>query len=111
VAGTSSVLGILGTGDIALCGVGQTITELVYGKVGKDSIRKIWLSHPLILKLRHDLEDFQNYPGICGSCIHAKACRTGCVADNYVHSKHLVYPQWLCDEAAKNGVFPKTRVR
>ena len=109
--GVSSVLGILGTGEIALCGIGQTIPELVFGRLGQDSIRTIWLSHPVLLKLRRDLEDFRNYPGICGSCIHAASCRTGCVADNYVHFKKLVYPQWLCEEAAEKGVFPKTRMR
>ena len=109
--GVSSVLGILGTGEIALCGVGRTTPELVYGHLGKDSIRTIWLTHPLLLRLRQELDDFQHYPGICGSCIHAQSCRTGCVADNYIHSKRLVYPQWLCDEAEKKGVFPKSRMR
>jgi SynChlorMet cassette radical SAM/SPASM protein ScmF len=109
--GVSSVLGILGTGDIALCGVGQTIAELVYGHLGKDSIRSIWLSHPLIQKLRRELENYPAYSGICGSCIHAKTCRTGCIADNYMHNKKLVSPQWLCAEADRRGVFPQSRLR
>ncbi len=109
--GVAGILGILGTGEIALCGIGETIPELVYGRLGKDSIRDIWLSHPVILKLRRDLENVKEYPGVCGSCIHARACRTGCVANNYAHTGSLVAPQWLCDEAHRAGVFPKSRLR
>jgi SynChlorMet cassette radical SAM/SPASM protein ScmF len=109
--GVSGILGILGTGEIALCGIGQTIPELVYGHLGKDSIREIWLSHPVILALRRDLDNVRDYPGICGSCIHARNCRTGCVAHNYTHCGRLVTPNWLCEEADQKGVFPKSRMR
>ena len=64
--GIITVLGILGTGEIALCGIGQTIPQLVFGHLGTDSIRDIWLSHPVILGLRRDLENTSGYPGICG---------------------------------------------
>lgn len=109
--GVIGILGILGTGEIALCGIGETIPELVYGHLGKDSIRDIWLNNPVINGLRKDIEDVAAYPGICGSCIHAKACRTGCVANNYGYGGRLVSPQWLCDQAYKNGVFPVSRIR
>lgn len=109
--GVSGILGILGSGEIALCGIGQTIPELVYGYLGKDSIRDIWLNNPVILRLRNDLQNVSDYPGICGSCIHAKSCRTGCVANNYGYSGKLVSPQRLCDEAERQGVFPESRRR
>lgn len=109
--GVAGVLSIVGNGDIALCGIGQTVPELTYGRLGVDSIREIWLHNPVIQGLRRDLEDVEKYPGICGSCIHAKSCRTGCVANNYVQNGSLVSPQWLCLEAEKAGLFPKTRMR
>jgi SynChlorMet cassette radical SAM/SPASM protein ScmF len=109
--GVSGILGILGSGEIALCGIGQTIPELVYGHLGKDSIREIWLNNPVILGLRRDLRNISEYPGICGSCIHARSCRTGCVANNYGYSGKLVFPQRLCDEAERQGVFPENRMR
>jgi len=109
--GVSGILGILGSGEIALCGIGQTIPEMVYGHLGKDSIRKIWLHHPVILGLRRDLQNVSDYPGICGSCIHAKSCRTGCVANNYGYGGKLVSPSWLCDEAERLGCFPQSRLR
>jgi SynChlorMet cassette radical SAM/SPASM protein ScmF len=109
--GVSGILGILGSGEIALCGIGQTIPELVYGHLGTDSIREIWLNHPVICGLRRDLQNVSEYPGICGSCIHARSCRTGCVANNYGYGGKLVSPPWLCDEAERQGVFPESRIR
>ena len=109
--GIITVLGILGTGEIALCGIGQTIPSSCTGHLGMDSIRDIWLSHPVILGLRRDLENTNGYPGICGFCIHAKSYRTGCVANNYVYSGKLIFPEWLCNEAERERAFPKTRLR
>jgi SynChlorMet cassette radical SAM/SPASM protein ScmF len=109
--GVTGILGVLGSGEIALCGIGQTIPALVYGHLGKDSIRDIWLNHPVILGLRRDLHEVRRYPGICGSCIHASSCRTGCVANNYISGGKLVFPDWLCDEAYRRGIFPKSRLR
>jgi len=109
--GVAGVLSILGNGDIALCGIGQTIPELTYGRLGVNNIRDIWLHNPTLQDLRRDLKDINRYDGICGSCIHAKSCRTGCVANNYMQNGSLVSPQWLCKEAEKAGLFPKTRMR
>ncbi|MBU0491992.1 MAG: radical SAM protein, partial [Chloroflexi bacterium] len=64
--GVLGILGMLGNGDIVLCGIGRTIPELVYGRLGEDSIRDIWLTHPTILELRRVLADEASYPGVCG---------------------------------------------
>lgn len=109
--GVLGILGILGTNEIVLCGIGRTIPELVYGRLGKDSIQNIWMSHPTILKLRRILPDVDNYPGICRECLMAKRCRTGCVAQNFVDSRRLVWPDALCVEADQYGEFPPTRRR
>jgi radical SAM protein with 4Fe4S-binding SPASM domain len=109
--GVLGILGMLGTGEIVLCGIGRTIPELVYGRLGEDSIRDIWLTHPTILELRRLLADEANYPGICGECTMAKRCRTDCVTQNYVDSRRLVWPDALCAEAERQGAFPATRRR
>ncbi|MBU0491072.1 MAG: hypothetical protein KKA73_17375, partial [Chloroflexi bacterium] len=83
----------------------------VYGRLGEDSIRDIWLTHPTILELRRVLADEASYPGVCGECTLAKRCRTGCVAQNYVDGRQLVWPDALCAEAERLGVFPVTRRR
>jgi radical SAM protein with 4Fe4S-binding SPASM domain len=109
--GVAGILGILGGGEIALCGIGQTIPELVYGRLGEDSLREIWLNHPVLKNLRCDLDNVRGYPGICGKCIHAKSCRTGCVAENYAQNGCLVSPQRECLSAESSGIFPATRLR
>ena len=107
--GVLGILGFLGSGEIVLCGIGRTVPELVYGRLGEDSIRDIWLHHPTILELRRALADEESFPGICGKCIMAKRCRTGCVAQNFVDGRQLVWPDALCVEAERRGEFPATR--
>ncbi len=103
------VLGLLGTGEMALCGIGRNVPELCFGRLGQDSIRQVWLTHPTLLQLRRDLEG--PYPGICGECLHARRCLTHCVAHNYLDSGHLVWPSALCAEMERRGLFPDSRRR
>lgn len=108
--GVEGILGILGSGEIAMCGIGQTVPSLVYGRLG-DSIADIWLNHPRLLKLRQELGNRSHYPGICGDCILARSCRTGCVAANYREGTDMVWPGKQCEEAAAQGLFPASRRR
>jgi SynChlorMet cassette radical SAM/SPASM protein ScmF len=103
------ILGLLGTGEMALCGIGRNIPELCFGRLGKDSIRDVWISHPVLNQLRRDLED--DLPGICGDCIHSQRCLTHCVAMNYQSTGKLIHPSFLCEEAVRRNEFPETRRR
>jgi SynChlorMet cassette radical SAM/SPASM protein ScmF len=109
--GVRHVLGILGTGELALCGIGRTVPDLVYGYLGQDSIREVWLNHPQILQMRRDLDDYERYPGVCGRCIHAETCLTHCIAQNYLDHSKLVYPSRLCMEMDERGIFPASRLK
>lgn len=101
------ILGILGTGDMALCGIGRNLPELCFGKLGKDSLREVWSHHPVLRQMRTDLRG--PYPGVCGDCIHAGRCMTHCLAQNYEASGRLVDVSPLCAEAVRRGVFPPAR--
>lgn len=103
------ILGILGTGEMALCGIGRSVPELCFGRLGQDSLREVWVGHPMLQQLRRDLD--ARYPGICGECIHAPRCLTHCVAQNYVDSGCLVWPADVCAEAERRGTFPASRLR
>jgi SynChlorMet cassette radical SAM/SPASM protein ScmF len=105
------ILGILGTNQYALCGIGATCPQFVYGQLGKDSVRDIWLTNPTILYLRRVLADVDNFPGICARCIHARSCRTGCVVDNFSESGQLIATEWMCAEAERRGLFPASRAQ
>jgi len=109
--GVLGILGILGSGEIALCGIGRTVPELVYGHLGQSSIRDIWLHHPRILELRRLVQDIAGYPGVCAACVMARRCRTGCVADNYANFGRLIWPDPLCAEAERRGLFPPSRLK
>ncbi|MBM3332046.1 radical SAM protein [candidate division WOR-3 bacterium] len=109
--GVCGILGILGTNQYALCGIGTTCPEFIYGQLGKDSVRDIWLTNPTVLYLRRALADPDSFPGTCARCIFARACRTGCVADNYARSGQLIAPDWICDEASRRGLFPSARAQ
>jgi SynChlorMet cassette radical SAM/SPASM protein ScmF len=107
--GVDHILGILGSGTVALCGIGRTMPELVYGKLGQDSIRDIWLNHPAVVRLRNDLMDFANYPELCRNCIFMRKCRTGCVVQNYSNFGRLLWPHTMCLEAHETGRFLDSR--
>ena len=109
--GVLRILGILGSGDIALCGIGRTCPELVYGRLGRDSIREIWFSNPTILNLRRALMDVDTLPGVCARCLFVRICRTGCVANNHSETGSLIAPTWLCTEADRRGLFPSARAQ
>ena len=103
------ILGILGSGEMALCGIGRTIPELCFGNLRDVSVTDVWFNHPLLLRLRRELDE--PYPGVCGQCIHASRCLTYCVAQNYQDNGRLVSPAWLCREAYEKGLFPQSRLR
>jgi len=101
------ILGILGTGEMAMCGIGRNIPELCFGILGKDSLREVWLTNPVLQQMRKDL--LGPFPGVCGGCIHAGRCLTHCLAQNYEANGTLVSVSPLCAEAVRRGVFPATR--
>lgn len=103
------ILGILGSGDLALCGIGRTVPELCFGNLREVSVVEVWQSHPTLLRLREELDGA--YPGVCGACLHARHCLTYCAAQNYQDGGRLVSPYWLCAEAYKRGLFPSGRLR
>ena len=112
LCGTCSVLnvvGIVGSGEMALCGIGRTVPELCFGRLGEDDIKAVWINHPLLNDLRKGLSG--EFPGICGDCIHSSRCLMHCVARNYVENGELISPDPMCMEADKRGIFTVSRRR
>jgi len=102
-----SILGLLGSGEMALCGIGRNVPELCFGRLGEDDLREVWISHPVLRRLRKDLDG--PYRGICGDCIHAAVCQYNCVAMNYLENGELASPAPICADAAARGLFPASR--
>ncbi len=101
------ILGVLSTGHLAMCGIGTQEKDLVYGQLGRDNVREVWIDNPALLKMR----DVISAPleGICKNCIHQKLCKGNCLAQNYIASKSLTAPFWFCQIADESNLFPLAR--
>jgi SynChlorMet cassette radical SAM/SPASM protein ScmF len=103
-----TILGILPTGEYALCGIGSQIPELVFGNISRNPLKKIWNSNPVLHELRAGLPD--SLTGICGKCLMKYHCLGSCIAQNYYRSRSLWAPFWFCEQAAEKHLFPESRL-
>jgi SynChlorMet cassette radical SAM/SPASM protein ScmF len=104
-----SILGILSSGHMAMCGIGVQVPELCYGLLGQDRVADVWASHPTLLDLRRHLPT--DLEGICGGCIFRDRCLGMCVAESYHLAGRLTAPYWFCQTADESGLFPPSRLR
>ncbi len=107
--GIFGIIGVLGSGKYALCGIGATVPELIFGDAEKDKLEDIWNNNQVLNDIREGLPS--KLHGICGDCMMNVQCLGACVAMNYYRHKDLFAPQWYCEEAQKAGLFPKSRLR
>ncbi len=63
----------------------------------------------LLLEIREGLPD--RFQGVCRDCLLKGQCLGSCLAHNYYRSRNLWAPFWYCEEAARIGEFPRTRLR
>ncbi len=109
VCGILGIIGVLSNGAYALCGIGETVPELIFGQAGKDHLADIWENTGIIRELREGLPE--KLGGICGDCLMKGSCLGNCIALNYYASKNLWAPFWYCEKAKQAGLFPETRMR
>ena len=108
VCGISGILGVLANGSYALCGIGETVPDLVFGHAATNSLKHVWNNTPVLLEIREGLP--HHLEGICGYCLMKEICLGSCIAQNYYISKSIWAPFWFCQEAQKLGLFPETRL-
>jgi SynChlorMet cassette radical SAM/SPASM protein ScmF len=109
ICGIMTILGLLADGSYALCGIGESVSELVFGRAGESQLERIWQGHPVLRRLRAGLPN--ELKGVCGRCLMKAACLGSCVAQNYYRSADLLAPFWFCEMAEDVGLFPATRLR
>ncbi len=107
--GILGILGVLADGSYALCGIGETVPELVFGHAATDPLEDVWDNTPVLQELRGGLPG--RLEGICGECLMKSRCLGSCIAQNYYLTKSLWAPFWFCQEASRQGLFPETRLR
>ncbi len=103
--GIFGIIGVLGNGRYALCGIGQTVPELVFGHAANDKLADVWNNNPLINEIRERLP--KDLKGICHDCIFKNKCLGSCIAMNYNRYQDLMAANWFCSEAHKMGIFPE----
>jgi len=109
VCGIHRIIGVLADGSYALCGIGETVPEMVFGHGAVDPLKEVWLNNEVLLALRDGLPD--RLEGICGRCLMSSRCLGGCIAQNYYTHHDLWSPHWYCQQAFEAGLFPKTRLK
>ena len=105
--GILGILGVLANGSYALCGIGMSVPELIFGHAEADFLEDVWETTKVLKDLREGLTD--RLEGICGDCVMKALCLGSCIAQNYYKSNNLWAPFWYCEEAEKAGLFPETR--
>jgi SynChlorMet cassette radical SAM/SPASM protein ScmF len=108
VCGILGILGVLANGAYALCGIGEAVSDLVFGHAGTDTLGHIWTNTPVLKEIREELP--HKLEGICGHCLMKEICLGSCLAQNYYSSMNLWSPYWYCEEAYDRGLFPDTRI-
>jgi SynChlorMet cassette radical SAM/SPASM protein ScmF len=108
VCGILGILGVLANGSYALCGIGETVSDLVFGHAATDHLEDIWNNTPVLVELRGGLP--QRFEGICGDCLMRELCLGSCIAQNYYRGKSIWAPYWYCEQARNQGLFPETRI-
>jgi SynChlorMet cassette radical SAM/SPASM protein ScmF len=104
-----NIIGVLGNGMYALCGIGETVPELVFGDARTAKLEDVWNNNPVLNELRAGLPS--KIKGICAECLMRGICLGSCIAQNYFLNKDLWSPFWYCQQAHEKGLFPKTRLR
>jgi SynChlorMet cassette radical SAM/SPASM protein ScmF len=108
VCGIIGILGVISSGHYALCGIGEHISELVFGKVGVVRLEKVWLENPTLNELRSGLPD--RLDGVCSRCLMKHGCIGSCIAENYYRTGSFWGPYWFCERAEERGLFPESRI-
>lgn len=107
--GIRGILGVLANGSYALCGIGQTVPDLIFGHASKDRLEDVWRDSTVLNVIREGLP--HRFEGICGKCLMLGSCMGSCLAQNYYTGRDFWAPYWYCDMAYREGLFPETRIK
>ena len=106
--GILTILGVLASGEYALCGIGTHVRELTFGMAGQDALAGLWRDAAVLRELRAGMPD--RLTGVCADCIMREQCFGTCVAQSYYRTQSLWSPFWFCEQAGATGQFPASRM-
>lgn len=103
-----NIIGVIATGEYALCGIGNHIPELVFGRIDKVELKNVWINNPVLNEIRNGIPE--RLEGVCADCLMKQICLGSCIALTYYRTKRLWSPFWFCEQAYRQGLFPGTRL-
>ncbi len=103
--GIFSILGVLANGDISICGIANSLPELVCGNIKHRRLKDIWEKGTVFNTIRKDIPS--KLEGICSRCILKGFCLGQCRADSYYKYKDFKKSFDFCEKAFKKELFPK----
>jgi len=106
--GILTILGVLASGEYALCGIGMQVRELTFGIAGQDALAGLWRDAAVLRELRAGMP--ARLTGVCADCIMRARCLGTCVAQSYYRTQSLWSPFWFCEQAGATGQFPPSRM-
>lgn len=108
ICGIKGIMGVLSDGSYAMCGIGESVPELVFGNAANDSLSDVWNNMHILKEIREGIPG--RLEGVCRDCLMKNICLGSCIAQNYYRSRSLWSPFWYCEESRKLGMFPGSRL-
>jgi len=109
VCGITGILGVLADGSYALCGIGESVPEFVFGNARDDHLRNVWNQNSILKDIRGGFSE--KLEGVCSRCLMNRLCMGHCIAQNYYSKGRIYAPYWYCEKAMESDLFPTTRHR
>jgi len=107
ICGIFNILGVLSSGKYALCGIGESTPELVFGDANEVLLSEVWKNNSILQDIRTRMP--RDMKGICADCAMKWRCLGSCVAQNFYSSGNLFSEYWFCRAAYQSGHFPESR--
>lgn len=109
ICNIKGILGVLADGSFALCGIGKTLPEMIFGHVERDRVIDVWKDNQILRDVREGLP--HRLEGVCSGCLMRATCLGNCMAQNYYRTRNLWASYYYCAQAFEEGLFPKTRLQ
>jgi len=101
-----NIVSILPNGDVALCGMGKTHPETVYGNIFQEGFKEIWEKGLGFLSRIRNLSP-ENTMGICSKCVWNSICGNMCPSLAYDVFGTIFQSHPMCQELYSSGLFPE----
>ncbi len=108
VCGGSHLLSYLPNNKIALCGYGGINDDITLCEfTDETNVHDIWNFNEKLINIR---KTFYCLAGVCGSCIHGKACMSLCKVQGLSEYGSWNSPYPVCQKLYEKGLFPSSRL-